>query len=378
MLECARSNTSGLIPIMAKKLPRFTTKDGRFYWTPSTNGKTRWIRLPIERSQALDKYYQLEAGNTSSTVNEAFDLYLMDPKFLDKLAPITQSDYRRYIKIMRPVFGHLPLDDVDAVMLSQYIDKVGYMGNNHMSPLSKAFQVAILKGLTRHNPCTKGDIVRQPMPARVKEVLLDEIMAVRNASDDHDVQLYVDIALATGLRFSDVTQLGQSNIREDGLVVAVQKRKKAGQVHIYSWTPELRAIVARLPFEYVTNGHKPAVIGVKWLKTRKQLGITDLRLHDIRRFFIQEARRRGHNAQDMAGHSNAAQTARYLAGAPKGVAPLEYSNGVGSQQEIARRVAEQEAELAGYRGMLGVEGDPGCLGYAGRSPGVHRFGSDPH
>lgn len=337
---------------MANKLPRFTTKDGRFYWTPSTNGKTRWIRLPNKKSQALDKYYQLEAGNPSSTVNEAFDLYLKDPQFLDNLVPATQRDYLRYIKVMRPVFGHLPLDDIDAVMLSQFIDKVGYMGNNYMSPLSKAFQVAIMKGLTRQNPCTKGDIVRTPMPVRIKEVSLEEIMAVRDASNDNDVQLYVDLALATGLRYSDITSLSDSCIREDGLVVSVQKRKKAGQVHRYTWTPELRAIVTRLPFEFVTHGYRPAVITARWNKTRKKLGISDLRLHDIRRFFIQEARRRELSPQDMAGHSNSAQTARYLAGALKVVTPLGYSDGENSQEEIARRVEQLRTELASYEEML--------------------------
>jgi len=41
-----------------------------------------------------------------------------------------------------------------------------------------------------------------------------------------------------------------------------------------------------------------------------------------------------------------------LAGAPKVVTPLEYSNGADSQQQIARRVEQFEVELIGYREML--------------------------
>ena len=336
---------------MKKKLPRFTKSKGRFYWTPTTNGKTRWARLPNEYSEALDKYYEFESGNTGNTVNHAFDLYIKSPEF-NELAPETRKNYARYIRLMRPVFGHLLLDDIDAVLLSGYIRKMGYIGNNMMSPLSMAFKVAILEGMTRHNPVRSGDLVKAKIPRRIKEVDLGEVMRIYETCNHRDLRLYIDLALATGVSFSDITRLDQSNIRDNGLVVDVQKRRSAGRVLMFVWTPELRAIADRLPFDFQVKGLSRETIRHRWSFTRDQQGITDLKLHDLRTFALQETRRRGGDAQAFAGHSSVGQTAQYLAGAPKLVTPLVYKEGDNAQKRIASRIEQLRAELASYEELL--------------------------
>lgn len=338
---------------MKKKLPRFTNSKGRFYWTPTTNGKTRWIRLPDKYDDAIDKYHELEAGNTPNTVNHALDLYLESARF-QRLAKDTKKNYRRYIRVMRPVLGHLPLSDINAILLSRFIHKVGYIGNNMMSPLSGAFKIAKMEGLIDSNPVRTADIEKAEIPRRIKEVDISEVMAIYEACDDYDLRLYIDIALATGLRYSDITNLTpERSITEEGLRVPVKKRRSEGQVLLFAWTPELRSICSRLPFKFHEQGHTVQAVYRKWLETRKALGIKDLKLHDLRRFTIQEVRRRGVDAQNLAGHAQASQTAQYLAGAPKVVKPLDYNDGDDTQDQIAGRIEQLEAELAAYRALQG-------------------------
>ncbi len=355
---------------MKKKLPRFTKSKGRFYWTPTTNGKTRWFRLPDKYDDAIDKYHEHEAGATPDTVNHAFDIYLESERF-SRLAKDTKKNYRSYIKIMRPVLGHLPLSDIKATLLSRFIHRVGYIGNNMMSPLSGAFKMAILEGLIDTNPIRAADIQKAEIPKRIKEVDLSQVMAIYDACGDsvpwsdeaptksgrdknYDVRLYIDIALATGLRYSDITSLTlEDSITDEGLRVPVRNRRSEGQVLLFAWTPELRTICSRLPFKFQENGHKEGLIRTHFLKVRKSLGITDLKPHDLRRFAIQEARRRGADAQNLAGYAQASQTAQYLAGTPKVVTPLFYNDGDDTQDQIAGRIEQLEAELEAYRALQG-------------------------
>ena len=336
---------------MKKKLPRFTQSKGRFYWTPTTNGKTRWIRLPDKYDDAIDKYHELEAGATPNTVNNAFDLYLESERFA-RLASETKKNYGRYIKIMRPVLGHMPLSEISATTLSRFIHRVGYVGNNMMSPLSGAFKIAILEGLIDTNPVRAADIQKAEIPRRIKEVDIAEVMAIYEKCDHYDLKLYIDIALATGLRFKDITSLTpEESVTDEGLRVPVSKRRSEGQVLLFAWTPELRAIASRLPFRFQQAGQTSQPLRRKWMEVRDGLGISNLKLHDLRRFAIQETRRRGGNAQELAGHAQASQTAQYLAGAPRVVTPLVYNDGENARDKMEERIRVLKEELAAYEQM---------------------------
>ena len=115
----------------------------------------------------------------------------------------------------------------------------------------------------------------------------------------------------------DILRLDKSAITERGLVVAVGKRASAGRVLEFAWTPELRKAAAKIPLNYSAS----ALTGA-WNRARRDAGVPDLRIHDIRRFCIQEARRQNRSRQALADHQTQKQTEDYLAGAPIPMEPL--------------------------------------------------------
>ena len=106
-------------------------------------------------------------------------------------------------------------------------------------------------------------------------------------------------------------------MRDDGLVATIQKRASEGRVVIYDWTPELRQLAESLPID-----KSGAALQSEWRRVKIKAGVTDLRIHDIRRWCLQEARRQGRDAQRLADHANSSQALAYLRGAPVRVEPL--------------------------------------------------------
>jgi integrase len=298
-----------------KKLPRFTQKRESFYYTPTINGKTRWISLGKDKPAALKKYYNLEASDQTKTVNEAVELYLRSPAFA-RLATGSQKKYMAWIDRVGETFGHQALDDVDATGLSRFLHLHGHKAASGISLISNSYKCAILEGWIGWNPVANG-IVRVPAPRRIKAVSLEEVLAVRSHLPAN-AQAIVDISLATALRISDVLALDGTSITERGLVVAIKKTQSEGRVMEFAWTPELRVAARAIPFGMT---YRP--LQWLWRKALKATGVSDLRIHDMRRWALQEARRRGLSAQTLADHQSGAQTAVYLAGAPIPVKPLE-------------------------------------------------------
>ena len=62
-----------------KKLPCFTKPKNRggYYFTPTVDGKTKWITLGIDKQVALEKYHiYMQGESRARSVNEGLDLYL--------------------------------------------------------------------------------------------------------------------------------------------------------------------------------------------------------------------------------------------------------------------------------------------------------------
>ena len=299
---------------MAKKLKWFTEKRGTYYFTPTVEGRTKWYRLSSNKTEALQLYYEKIVDPDTKTVEECVQTYF-ESEYFDRLSPKTKKDYQYNATKIIPILGHLRANEVTAAVLSQYCRKVGYVANQHLAILSNAFNIAIEDGHLDNNPCRLG--VRRPAaPKRIKEVSLDEIDRTREFLSDQG-KLFVDIAKATSLRLSDILNLDQDSVRDDGLVATIQKRASEGRVIIYDWTPELRRLAESLPIK-----KSGAALQSEWRRAKNKAGVTDLRIHDIRRWCLQEARRQGRDAQQLADHASSSQTRAYLRGAPVRVVPL--------------------------------------------------------
>ena len=305
---------------MTKKLKCWQEKRGTYYYTPTIAGKTKWINLGRAKDVALLRYYELtEGGYARVTVNDLLDNYIKSEEFSTKyLSPSTIDTYENGMKNVRAYLGHMDATEVDGYILTQFIGKApGSSGNSWCSPLSNAYKRGQTDGLVRGSPFGKRDIRYMPQPIRVRVVDYEEIMKVRDVIGMQG-RLYIDITLLTALRISDVLSLTGDNVRDEGLVVEVQKRRRANQVLQFSWTPELRALCDFLPFDHIS----PTAMSKRFGRACKKVGVKNLTCHDIRRYVLQECKRLGLNAQQIAGHSSYKQTANYVLGVADTVQPM--------------------------------------------------------
>ena len=306
---------------MSKKLKNFHEKRGTYYYTPTINGKTKWINIGKDKSIALMRYYELtEGGYVRVTINDLLDNYIKSEKFSpNHLSQRTIDTYENGMKNVREQLGDMDATELNAVTISRFIHSApGASGNSWCSPLSNAYKQGILDGLVETTPFCKGDIQYKPQPVRVRVVDHEEIMKVREYIGMQG-RLFIDITLLTALRISDVLSLTIENVKEEGLVVEVKKRRRANQVLQFSWTPELRALCEFLPFDDISE----TAMSKRFLRARRKAGVNNLNCHDVRRYVLQECKRLGLNAQQIAGHSNYKQTANYVLGVPDSVTPMQ-------------------------------------------------------
>ncbi len=303
---------------MSKKLPRFTKKRNSYYYTPTIDGKTKWLPLGKDQVKAMLKYNQYEAGTKEVTVNQLLDYYVRSDKYLKNgLSIETIRTYEIGMKHVRCSLGNAAAASLNGTDISRFIEsRPGSSGNSCVSPLSNAYQAGIPAGLVSATPFKKGDIVYKKTPVRVKVVEADEIKRVREEIC-MEGRVFIDITLITALRRSDVMALTKDNVTEKGLEVAVRKKRSKHQVLIFPWTPELRYLMNFLPF--ITN---PNAMSQRFARAGKRAGVDDLTCHDLRRWALQEAKRRNLKPQELAGHDSPRTTANYLLGIPTIAAPL--------------------------------------------------------
>jgi integrase len=120
-----------------KRLPRFhekrgTTKAGKewvaYYYVVKAEGKTKWTALGNNKSAALRKWAELEAKpapTEAGTFNAVADEYMKwaEAEVVNgDLAPRTIEDRKKYLKVMRPVFGIHPFSAIKSSHVVKYID----------------------------------------------------------------------------------------------------------------------------------------------------------------------------------------------------------------------------------------------------------------
>lgn len=123
-----------------KRLPRFHEKRGTnskgkewvaYYHVVRLEGKLKWSPLGNNKSGALRKWAEIEgkpSPNEAGTFNAVADEYM---KWAEaevasgELAPRTIADRKKYLKVMRPVFGPHPFTAIKSSAVVKYLDVRG-------------------------------------------------------------------------------------------------------------------------------------------------------------------------------------------------------------------------------------------------------------
>ena len=312
--------------------PRMVFRHGAYYHTPRIGGRQQMVRLSADFNQAINLYYQREQRTLAgSTVHDALSRY--QHEVLPGKALNTQKDYRRYIGVLREVFGDCHLVSLRRSDVAQYLDRrsAKVLGNREIACLSSVFQSAIRWGWCDENPCRGAP--RNPERKRYRLPTDAELAAIRVAASEQ-LRSMVDLVLLIGLRKGDMLKIRIPDLTPQGLRVEIQK---TGAVAVFEWTDALREVIDRarglrrrvgsLYLFATRRGQRYATTGFDsiWKRTLKRAGVQGLTFHDLRRWAINQARRQGglDYAQTIGVHRSRQSTEGYLVPGESVVRPLK-------------------------------------------------------
>jgi integrase len=295
----------------------------------------KWTRLADDLPTALREYgRKLEAEGAVDDPNTL-------PRLLDKFViehaakkkPKTLEMYDRCVGLLKPIVADFRPHQLTASDLTQIVRAVSKRhgattANQCRATLSAAFSFAIDLGLATSNPVR--DTKKIAIPKRRRYVENAELEAIGGAGPPV-IRAVIDLAYVTGQRISDVLDLSldaQSKEyvtlvqrktghrmklrRTRGLITVInavtatcekQLRKSAREQGVEPETIVFNSL--GLPYTY--DG-----FSTLWQRARKESGIQDARIHDVRAKAITDAEELGMDAQTLAGHASRTTTEGYI------------------------------------------------------------------
>ena len=271
------------------------------------------------------------------------------------LKPSTRKGVDSAIKSqLLPNFGTLPLDRITRSRVNRWFDQYSRSApggaNYTLDTLSRILNHAIVCGHIAANP-TRG-VRRNPKQKMTRFLSREEIRRLHAVLDAHVAERPVNapvadiirLLLLTGCRRGEILNLQWREVGEDILELV---DSKTGPRTVFL-SPKAKAIIERQPrldsswvFPSPVNREKPRsanALDSIWKLTRKQAGIEDVRLHDLRHSVASQAVLNGVPLPVVArilGHSQVSMTLQYAHVADKEV------------EAAAQRVGRVIANLCG-------------------------------
>ena len=243
--------------------------------------------------------------------------------------PSTQETVRLALSArLLPAFGSLPLDRITRACVTRWFDEYSRTApggaNRKLDMLCRILNHAVACGHLQTNPA-RG-IKRNPRPKLTRFLSREEVRRLhreldRHAGDRPSRARQADIIrllLLTGCRKSEIRTLRWQDVDGDTLNL---KDAKTGPRQVILSAPA-RAIVERQPrsgstwvFPSPSKSDRPLSRNLSlWLSVRKEAGIEDVRLHDLRHTFASHAVLQGVPlpvVSRLLGHKHPSMTLRY-------------------------------------------------------------------
>ena len=248
---------------------------------------------------------------------------------LDRGKSATRKDAARIVNVrLLPAFGSLPLDRITRASVTRWFDEYSITApgaaNRALNLLSRILNHAILCGHIRRNPAR--DIKRNTRPKLTRFLSRDEVRRLHRALDSlvrarpsrarqADV---IRLLLLTGCRKSEIRTLRWQDVDGDVLNLI---DAKSGPRRVFLNAPA-RAILERQPrsgsayvFPSPRDPGRPLYRNFSlWHTARKEAGIEDVRIHDLRHTFASHAVLQGVPlpvVSRLLGHNSPTMTLRY-------------------------------------------------------------------
>lgn len=209
-------------------------------------GKTEFT-LGKTIAEAYKKLAEKETQfSNSKTIGQLLDRYIAEITPTKK--PRTQDNELHFVKILRKVFGDMPLESIKPKHIYQYYDKrpAKVSAKREISLLSHAYQKAVQWGYIDKHPF-KGEVIfgeEKPRDRYIEDWEIVEVLQLKSAfkwDKTLVIQAYIRLKLLTGLRKTDLLSITMSDIQEDGLHIRISK---TGKAIIFEWSDELRKAIS--------------------------------------------------------------------------------------------------------------------------------------
>ncbi len=225
-----------------------------------------------------------------------------------------------------PAFGSRPLDRIAPAQVRKWFDAGSGTApggaNRRLALLRQIMNFAIVRGYVGKNPTQGIRPNRRPKLTRfLSREEIDHLHLVLDAQTENGNRQQAEIVrllLLTGCRKSEILGLRWSEVRAEGLVL-VDSKTGPRRVPLNS---QARAVLDRQPrtespfvFPSPLDPSRPRSRELSiWNRVRKEAGIEDVRLHDLRHTHASHAVMNGVPVPVVSrilGHSNVRMTLRY-------------------------------------------------------------------
>ena len=243
---------------------------------------------------------------------------------IDRCKSSTQRSVRWVLNArLIPAFGSLPLDRITHARVTRWFDEYSRIApggaNCALKRLRRFLNHAVECGYLQTNPA--GSVKRNPRPKLTRFLSREEIGRLHRVLDRHAGVQQADIIrllLLTGCRKSEILTLRWQDVDVDTLNLA---GAKTGPRQVLLNTPA-RAILERRPrsgsawvFPSPRDPGRPLSSDLRlWYLVRREAGIADVRIHDLRHTFASHAVLQGVPlpvVSRLLGHKRPSMTMRY-------------------------------------------------------------------
>lgn len=299
-----------------RHLPACMYQRGPSYYLVKRNN---WTNLGSDYVQALLEYARLTSGKQATGMAALID------KVLDYVEPKksvnTMKQYRaagERLKEMLAEFEPRQVLPKHVAAIKVHMASTPNMANRVVSVLRVVFNHALEWGDVDSNPCV--GILRHEEAKRDRYISDDEFRALMAHCSDYMGAIFT-MCYLTGQRIGDVLTIKHSDISDAGIAFAQQK---TGAKLIVEMTDDLAAAIDRakaIPRKvtaetlFSSRSSKPVCYESckeAFAKARKDAGISNVTIHDLRAKSLTDTNRQGNNAQKLAGHADGRMTERYI------------------------------------------------------------------
>jgi integrase len=244
-----------------------------------------------------------------------------------------RDDQKLYNKRLHERFGHLPLNRITLEDTERFLGELAEQGlagssvRNHGQLLKRCTSLAVKWQLLETDPLS-GLKLQQVHDAREYFLSDEELQRLLTVLDNDSARvpcLAAKALLLTGLRVGELLKSRYQNLCLDSdtpTLKITQENSKNGRARYVPLSEAALEVINQLPSKDVSdylftnsrNGERLQSIDKVWQRLRKEAGLPQLRLHDLRHNFASMLVNSGeslYTVQTILGHQSSDQSSRY-------------------------------------------------------------------